>query len=67
MRRMNREIKIELIKEALEEADGDAMAYEAIRMTLDLYENPDTSWLAKQKFWSALNSLTIVYMPELIE
>ena len=67
MRRMKREIKIELIKEALEEADGDAMAYEAIRYSLECYESPDTSWADKQRFWSALNSLTIIYMPELIK
>tara|TARA_R110002012_G_scaffold11157_1_gene50584 strand:+ start:68 stop:262 length:195 start_codon:yes stop_codon:yes gene_type:complete len=64
---MKREIKIELIREALEEADGDDMAYEAIKMTLDLYENPDTTWEDKQKFWSALNSLILGYMPELIK
>jgi len=64
---MKREIKIELIKKALEEADGDEEAYFAIRMSLDLYENPDTTWGDKQKYWSAINSLTIVYMPELIK
>ena len=63
---MKREDKIKLIREELKNEEGDKEAYFAIRMTLDLYENPDTSWLDKQRYWSALNSLTIIYMPELI-